>query len=138
MPHDLLLIDGDLPERPTLVRDRDPRLIVQRIRTRLRTFRGEWLLDQRVGLPWLEWRAEKPPRPERIRDAVRELLETTPGVVRVPELSARLDRERRAVVLEGRVTIVNDEELTFSGDVLGEGNVSPAIVFHTRSGAIIL
>src|SRR5690554_1576648 len=132
--YDLLLVDGDLPVRPTLVRG--PQLVAQRIRRRLLLHRGEWILDRRVGVPYVRWREQKPPRLENISAFVRGLITTTPGVVRLTEFKAAF--AQGVVEISGRIFVAGGEELTFEGTTsLDESNVSGAVVFHTTSGAIL-
>lgn len=133
MAYDLLLIDGDLPDRPTLVRG--PELIAQRVRRRLAMHRGEWLLDQRVGVPYVRWRAQKPPRVDAIGAHIRQVVTDTPGVLGVEAFRAVLDG--RTVRVTGRVLIEGGEVLELDAPVDLDGNVSPAVVFHTTSGAIL-
>ncbi len=135
--YDILLNDdGDLPERPTLVRG--PQLVAQRIRRRLLMHRGEWLLDKRVGVPYRRWREQKPPRIENISAFVRDLITSTPGVVALHDYRAAFAPGTRTIEVSGRILVDGDESLEFGGDVgLDENNVSGAIVFHTTSGAIL-
>src|SRR5690554_2894741 len=91
MAHDIELIDGDLPlvtRRITGVE-----LIAQRIRIRLRTFLGEWLLDRRVGLPFLRWRKRRAPPLASIASRVSEEVRTTRGVLEVRRVRAVQDGE---------------------------------------------
>ncbi|MFU8802631.1 MAG: hypothetical protein ACNA8W_02370 [Bradymonadaceae bacterium] len=133
---DLLLIDGDLPIRPTIYRG--PEIIAQYIRRRLLTFEGEWILDRRVGLPWLRWKEKKPVPLDVMRQTVRETIRTTTGVLDVRELVAGFDAMTRTVTMSGVIAIEGDAELLFDALFPAAGNVSPTISFTSGSGAIIL
>lgn len=135
--YDILLNDdGDLPERPTLVRG--PEIVAQRIRRRLLMHRGEWLLDRRVGVPYVRWRERKPPRIENISAFVRDLITGTPGVLALHDFRAAFSPGAHTIDISGRIFVAGGEELAFEGATgLSENNVSGAVVFHTTSGAIL-
>lgn len=136
--YDILLNeDGDLPERPRLVRG--PEIVAQRIRRRLLMHRGEWLLDRRVGVPYARWRERKPPRLENISALVRDLITGTPGVVALHDFRAAFSPGARTIEISGRIFVEGGESLEFGGEVAGmdENSVSGAVVFHTTSGAIL-
>lgn len=135
--YDILLNDdGDLPERPALVRS--PEIVAQRIRRRLLMHRGEWLLDRRVGVPYGRWRERKPPRIENISAFVRDLITNTPGVLALHDFRAAFSPGAHTIGISGRIFVAGGESLEFGGDVgMDENNVSGAIAFHTTSGAIL-
>lgn len=134
MAKDLQLIDGDLPPRPRLISGVE--LIAQRIRIRLQTHRGEWLLNRSVGLPYLRWRGQKPPRVQSIGSRVRETVRTTPGVIDVRDFRAAL--QGRQILITGRVIVEGGQELLLEAEMLEAGNVSPTISLQlATSGAIL-
>lgn len=137
MPHDMELIDGDLPSHPRLISGVE--LIAQRIRIRLQIHRGEWLLNRRLGLPYLRWRGEKPPRVQSIGSRVREAVRTTPGVLDIRDFRVQLI-ERRAIIT-GIIVVDGEngaEELLFEATMLGGGNLSPTILLQlSKSGTIL-
>lgn len=111
MAFDLLLDDsGDIgtPPRPAT----GLALIKQRILRRLRTIEGEWFLDPTVGLPYLDWIATKPSPVAQIAAAMREAVETVPGVIYVEEWAAVHDPETRTVSVTGVVITATDDALT--------------------------
>jgi hypothetical protein len=134
--HDILIIDGDLPVKPRIVRG--PEIVAQYIRRRLRTFEGEWILDRRVGLPWLRWKERKPVPLEDIRQTVRETIRTTTGVLEVRELVAAFDSSTRTVTMRGVIVVEGDEVLEMDALFPVAGNVSPTIAFTSESGGILL
>ncbi len=98
---------GDLPAGGTrLITGRE--LVAQRIRMRLSRFLGEELLNQALGLPFLDWRAIKPPPVAEIGAVVRREVETIPGVTRVEGWSASFNATTRTVLVEGIVWVGAD------------------------------
>ena len=90
MPVDIgLSEDGDLRDFNRLVSGRD--LTAQRIRVRLRTHLGDWLLDASQGLPWATWMSTKPAPILEMEATVRLTIAGTPGVRQILEFSSSLD-----------------------------------------------
>lgn len=72
--HDLVIVDGDLQ----LVAD-----VAQAIKIRLLTVRGEWFLDNELGVPYFEEIFVKAPDLDRVRSIYRQTILDTPGVLDV-------------------------------------------------------
>lgn len=128
--------DGDLPERCVHITGLP--LILQRIRRRLTTVLGEYLVDRSVGLPFFDWFAQKPPDVEAIGALCRREIETCPGVVRVSEWTGSLDRDTRSLSFTAEVLTV-DGDLSLVVYPLGEpgaGNTSSRLAPVVRSGRI--
>ena len=128
MVHDVQLDNnGDIPIRTAYITG--PDLVRQRIRIRLNTWRGEWFLDQRLGLPFLEWKQQKPPDVDVIRALIQREIRTTPGVVGVANLEVSLVQGR--IEITGRIT-VEDVTLDLSAEILGpQGNSQPVTVLFS-------
>lgn len=77
-------------------------LIVQRARIRLRTFRGEWVLNAADGLPIVAWAGRKTDVRGMVF-AVRRELEGITGVKRAA-VSVALDATTRRATVAGGVT----------------------------------
>jgi hypothetical protein len=101
MPRDVLLTSGD--DFPHYVGEliTGDTLIVQRAKIRLRTFRGEWILDEAAGLPFVEWSGAKTDVRGVVLATKRE-IEAIPGVKRA-ELSGALDATSRRTTIVGAV-----------------------------------
>lgn len=130
-------ITGDLPVFTRHITGAD--LVRQRIRARLGTFRGEWILDESDGLPFLEWRASKPLDLEGIRAVVQAEIEDCPGVLRVDDLTVSFNAETQTVALVGRVLVDDDNatEIPVVVQLLTRQNHMPALVHFRPSGAVI-
>lgn len=102
LTHDIGLDeDGDLPARTEHVSGFE--LIVQRIRRRLQTVKGEWLGDKNVGLPFFAWFQQKPPDVDGIGAIIRKAIETTPGVARLNDWTGSLDVDTRQLTYSGTI-----------------------------------
>ena len=93
--------DNDLPARTQHISGFE--LVVQRIRRRLQTVKGEWLGDVAVGLPFFEWFQQKPPQVDAIGALIRAAIESTPGVARLADWAGELDVDTRALTFGGTI-----------------------------------
>ena len=130
--------DGDWPLFPIHVTG--TLLVLQRVKIRLATFLGEWLLDASTGLDILRWMGEKPFDIDRAGAEVRLAIETTPGVVRTESFTATFDGPNRSALFTGRV-VLEDEVLDFEVAPAGVAsldavNQTSSVVFF-RSGHIV-
>jgi hypothetical protein len=135
-----LNVDGDLSEVSDFITGIG--LIEQRIRIRLLRGVGEWFLDpENTGLPFLEWRAQKPPDLDAISIRIQQEVLEVPGVVRVENFEALHDTSVRRVTVRGDVFVNQDDATTFVvivGDTPARNLAILAIQFPSRSisGAI--
>ena len=67
----------------------------QRIRTRLQTFRGEWYLNEGLGVPYFEEVMLKNPDVDRVRALLMAELAAVPGVGEIMSFVVAFDREAR-------------------------------------------
>lgn len=128
--HDVQLDEhGDLPALTRHVSGVD--LIRQRIKTRLQTFAGEWFLDERRGLPYLEWKQARPADVAPIRARLRRDIVTTPGVIRVEDLAVTFTDG----IIRARGTIfVEDQQLSLDAEIGAlPGNSQPVTVLLLAS-----
>jgi hypothetical protein len=78
--------------------------IAQAIRCRLLTFRGEWFLDESLGLPYFdEVLGLKPPRVTVARALVRDEILKVPGVTSVLEIEVAMDGGARELGIAYRI-----------------------------------
>lgn len=124
MTYDVALTDeNDLPARTRHIAGVE--LVRQRLLVKLNTFRGEWFLDLRRGLPWFEWKEQAPPQQTAIRSLVRQAIRNTPGVLDVLSLQTTFVSGRLG--LTARV-LVEDAELSLTLETPQGGNAQPATI----------
>lgn len=85
--------------------------LVQRIWIRLRFWLGEWFLDERLGVPWLQQILVKGADPRVIRAMLTKVVMSTPGVSRVAALDVRIDAPTRTIIVS-RMTVVAEDGTT--------------------------
>ncbi len=126
--------DGDLPGVIRFVSGLD--LIVQRVERRLRTFRGEYFADVRVGLPFFDWIQQKPPAVDSIGAVLRKEIETTPGVIRVEDWTGGFDVDTRTLTYSGTIRTADGEAaitvLPMGEPRAGNRSASTRLVIRTR------
>lgn len=83
MSYDLALLtpDGDLPPAARPITGLD--LVLQRVRLRLSTHRGDYTLDREAGQPYLEWAQDRRTDPEAVAVALAASVRRVPGVRQV-------------------------------------------------------
>lgn len=97
--------DGDLEfseGSPVFVESSDA--LAQRTRSRLRTVRGEWFLDESIGLPFSPTEAD-----------IRTEIEAVEGIDAVTSLSIDFDRETREQSVTFTATTDDETELAVEG-----------------------
>ncbi len=97
------LATGDLAKPFRLVRGVDA--VIQRLCIRLAFMRGEWFLDVREGVPYLQSVFVKNPDLPLIEALFRRVARTTPGVTRVVSYEAALDSRTRRYRATMRVQV---------------------------------
>lgn len=116
---DLLLVDGDLPIRPVFTSGET--LTLQRLKIRLGTFYGEFVLDNRVGLDFLGWSAATEPDVAVIGAVVQTTIKTTPGVASIDSFSAVFVRAHRRIDFTCSITLTTGATAIGRGTVPGIG-----------------
>lgn len=102
--------------RLTLVSGADE--IRQRWLVRVRTFKGEWFLDQEIGVPYVALPGrqalavtEKLLTEQRLKEIYTRATLDTPGVLRVNAVIVKdFDRQARTATVEVHATIDADED----------------------------
>jgi hypothetical protein len=74
--------------------------IIQHLAIRLRLFRGEWFLDETIGMPYYERVLVKNPDLVAVRSAFRQAIITTPGIASLDKFSLALDSATRKLTVE--------------------------------------
>jgi hypothetical protein len=96
--HDLVIEPFDLK----LVSGID--LIRQRLKQRLLTIRGEWFLNQEIGLPWFAEINAKGTPEARIRALLIEQITETEGVLTLDAFELDYNSRTRTMLLQFEVT----------------------------------
>lgn len=110
---DLDLSTGDIQ----LVTGRDE--IAQHLRIRLKFFIGEWFLDKRLGIPYIQKVFRKNPNSNVVRDLISRTALGTPGVEEIQSLDFVLDGANRKLTVDLRAKIVGDDvPLDFSEELI--------------------
>lgn len=74
----------------------------QEIKTRLQLFKGEYFLDLREGVPYFQEILKKGVDPARVREIIRQVIESVPGIVDAPEITIDFDRAARTATVVWR------------------------------------
>ena len=110
---DLVLHDGDV-----LLIDNAER-VAQHILITLRFWLGEWFLDTKDGIPYLEYVLVKSPNLLHIRQIFTEAMEKVDGVKRVEEMNLAFDVKNRSLRVDYEAS--TDYGLITRREVLGYG-----------------
>ena len=73
--------------------------ICQHLAQRLKAFMGEWFLDLRVGIPYLQQVMVKSPDPVVLDTVFKTEIIKTPGIVELLEFDLRIDAGTRVLQL---------------------------------------
>lgn len=80
-------------------------IVADRIRTRLRTFRGEHFLDRDLGVPYFEEVLKKNPDVERVRNLLLLATSEVEGVLKVLSFDTTFDQESRTFLVRFKVLV---------------------------------
>ena len=122
MPHDLAM---DMATGDLVLHDGDVLLIdnaervAQQILITLRFWLGEWFLDTKDGIPYLEYVLVKLPNLLHIRQIFTEAMEKVDGVKRVEEMNLAFDVKNRSLRVDYEAS--TDYGLITRREVLGYG-----------------
>ena len=91
--------------------------IAQHLAQRLKTFLGEWFLDRRIGVPYLQQVLVKNPDPVVLDSALKAEIIDTPGIIELAAFSLTMDGPNRKLQLS---FIANSQEgpIVFENEVL--------------------
>lgn len=105
--HDLLFVDNDLVV--TTVRSES---LAQRLRVKLLTFRGEWFLDETVGVPYFQSIFGKNRSKESVDAIFKQAIINEPEVKALLDYQSTLDSQYRVFSLSFRIRSVDEDEPT--------------------------
>lgn len=86
----------------------------QRLTHRFEMGLGEWFLDLRIGAPWYEYVFLKNPDRRIITTVLRQIVESTPGTLRINKLNFTIDGATRHLVVDELDVTLTDDETFFS------------------------
>jgi hypothetical protein len=107
MARDIMLINGDIPQFGYWVTSDD--LVVQKIRIRLQTWLGEWILDRFKGMQYATLHMQKPPNVDGFAALIRAEIEEVEGVAAVSSISGSFNYDTQKVEVSGRVLLEDAE-----------------------------
>lgn len=84
-------------------------LIEQRLRQRLKFFRGEWYLDTSQGVPYFQEILRKGISRARVESALKQAIVTTPGVLELVRFEMDYDPALRELRLNFRARVEGDQ-----------------------------
>lgn len=92
--------DGDiLVTNNALTLNSGDAAIRQHLNIRLQFFKGEWLLDLRLGVPYYEYVLVKDPDLSLVRNIFRKAILDTPGIASLESFDLSYDRPSRVLSL---------------------------------------
>lgn len=89
----------------------------QRLRVRLRLFRGEYVLDRRVGMPYADFLGKKGVL-RRYDEMLRSAVRTCPGVASLNTFLLTLDADRLATVTLS-ASALDGQPIDLAGFIVG-------------------
>lgn len=101
--------------------------IVQHLTIRFGFFRGEWFLDQRVGIPYFTDILIKNPNLADVRNLFTQTILTTPGIAALEELKLDLNSQTRVLDLDFTAQKDDGALLDFSQSFVLPGGVDEAV-----------
>jgi hypothetical protein len=112
-------LTGDLPPTSRFVTGIE--LVRQRIRLRLQRGLGEWFLDPSQGLPFLQWRQDKPPNVQSIVTRIQQEIRQVSDVLGTSNFKGTHDAVARRLTVTGDVLV---QGATVSLLVVGSADVA--------------
>lgn len=86
---DAMFING--PDIRSMVTQKAPEVVAQRLTIRLRTFMGEWFVNTLYGVPYYERILKKQTTKTNVDNIMREQILSEPGVLEIVNFSSNLN-----------------------------------------------
>lgn len=83
--------------------------VYQQIKVRLLTFLGEWFLDDRVGIPWIEDILIKNPNSSHIKAMIYDQIVEVEGVKEVISIDIYFETKEREMNIQFKVSTTYGE-----------------------------
>lgn len=110
--NDLLFINGTTP-----ITYENKLTVAQRLKIKLQTFRGEWFMDQTIGLPYFQTILKRGVSKATIDTIFQEQILSEPDVVEIVEFNSIIDIQTRTYQLSFKVR-TNENQTTNYIDIL--------------------
>jgi hypothetical protein len=98
--------------------------VAQEVRVRLAWWRGEWFLDLRQGIPYVEQLLGHGVSEATIRAVLRAEIEAVPGVSRVTAFDIESNRATRHTTVDVEILTTEGEALDLDSVALGFGGIA--------------
>lgn len=95
-------------------------ILLQKVFVRIRTFEGEWLLDENAGFPWTDWLSQRPLPAEEIADLLYLQISEIDEIESIP--SVTIEKEMDSIKIDMRVNFVPEIEEERLGIVISESH----------------
>lgn len=92
--------------------------IIQHLLVRLRFFKGEWFLDERVGVPYYDTILVKNPDFIAIRSIFRNAILSTPGIANLDSLTTSFEASTRKLTVSFAAIKTDGGVLDFSKEFI--------------------
>jgi hypothetical protein len=92
--------------------------IRQHLSTRLQFFKGEWPMDQRLGVPYYEYVLVKNPDLSLVRSIFRKAILDTPGIDTLEEFTLSYDNPSRVLGLSFTAKKTDGDLLDYSKEFI--------------------
>jgi hypothetical protein len=94
--------------------------ITQLVAQRLKTFYGEWFLNNSIGIPYFQKILEKNPNPATIEAIFTKEIIDTDGVLEITSMDLDIDNSLRSLAVTAEMRVEGDPKLiTFTTSVGG-------------------
>jgi hypothetical protein len=93
--------------------------IAQELEVRLRWWLGEWFLDQRQGVPYVQRILRKGVSEQAVRALLRQHIERSADVARVISIEVTIDRATREASVDFEVLTTEGETLSLAAVPVG-------------------
>lgn len=95
--------------------------VAQQVRVHVRTLLGEWFLDRRMGVPYLQELFVKGVTERTVRAIMRRKILEVDGVARVLSLTVSVDRTTRLSTIDELVILTTEGDELALDDLTGAG-----------------
>ena len=93
--HDIDITNGQL----SLTSAANKNAISQHLKQRLKFYLGEWFLDNRDGVPYIQQILKKAPNPVIVDSAFKKAISETPGIISIQEYDIDINNQTRELQL---------------------------------------